>query len=635
MAAVPATETMLNAALWWASRGFSVFPVFELQSGKCACGPSKDCERNDSAGKHPRIGQWQILATAEEAKVREWWGRWPNANIGICCGRELEGGGFLLVVDVDPRHDGDMHLALLEQKYGELPTTARNLTGGGGQHIFFRSPRKVKSRSNALGPGVDVKCDRGYVLAPPSNHKSGGIYRRDAAFDVEDTPISEAPTWLPILADPPEVTTRETAKAADAFIEGGRHDAMVSLAGTIRRRGLSPAEMLPTLLAVNSARCRPPLDEHEVKKIAYSATWSVTEPLSGVRVRPTISPADRVRELAKLGPVMRLPTCLPTLDGDCRGGLPARRLVVFGGAPGAGKTSLATYLGWNWAKAGTPVAFLAVDEGPEGVLMRIAQLEGINPDRIEEREPEALDRLASLIAEVPMVLVDSEDASGSVEAIAMMLAAIPTTGPRVLIVDSLQTVRAAGTETAKDARERVDTVVRALQAAREKYGFLVIATCELSRGAYRSRSVAEAINDLAAFKESGGIEYAAQTALVLRSVPDEASLVDVTVPKNRAYKRNPFRLRMDHRTTSFAEIEAPAAEPTGSDGANRFARIRAKIMKACAQLSDLNSATKIATAVGGEKAFTLRVIKALIEDGDLAMVGRGYRPRPRGEEVEV
>ncbi len=342
--AMPETPSMLDSALWWAARGFPVFPVFELrEDGKCSCGPTKDCEKNDSAGKHPRVGQWQLLATVEASKVREWWGRWPTANIGICCGHQLAGGGHLLVVDVDPRHDGDMHLALLEQKYGELPPTVRNITGGEGQHIFFRSARKVKSRSNALGPGVDVKCDRGYVLAPPSNHKSGRRYVRDAGFDIADTAIAEAPSWLTILADPPEVTTREPAKAADAFIEGGRHDAMVSLAGTMRRRGISPPEMLPSLLAVNSSRCRPPLDEHEVKKIAYSANWNATDPIAGGSDPWNIMTAEQI-----FAPLPPYPWLIPGLH------LAPGRISLLNGDANVGKTVVAMSIALGVA-SGRPI----------------------------------------------------------------------------------------------------------------------------------------------------------------------------------------------------------------------------------------------------------------------------------------
>lgn len=272
---------------------------------------------------------------------------------------------------------------------------------------------------------------------------------------------------------------------------------------------------------------------------------------------PLIAPAERVRALAKLGPVVRLESGIPMLDKACRGGVPTRRLVVVGGAPGAGKTTLVTNWAWRWSKLGIPVAVLAIDEDAVGFLMRTAQMESIHPELVEERDPHTLEHLAGLVAATPLILIDADDAAGSVEKVAEYLAAQAKGAPAVLVVDSLQTARALGTDAAGSPRERVDAVVRALKAARDRYGFLVVATCELARGSYRSKAQAEQINDLAAFKESGGIEYAAQTALVLRSVPDEPSLVDVSVPKNRAYRKDPFRLRLDHATTLLTEVDMP------------------------------------------------------------------------------
>lgn len=268
-------------------------------------------------------------------------------------------------------------------------------------------------------------------------------------------------------------------------------------------------------------------------------------------------PAVRVRALGKLGPVTRLESGLSTLDRSCRGGVPTRRLVVVGGAPGAGKTTLVTNLLWRWAKAGTAVAMLAVDEDADGILMRIAQMEGIDASLIEEREPHAIERLAQAVETAPLLLVDGDEAQGTVEGVVDLLVAKTGGGGGVLIVDSIQTAKAKGTDTAGSPRERIDLVLKALKAARDKHGLLVMATCELARGSYRSRSTAEQINDLAAFKESGGIEYAAQTALVLRSVPDESSLVDVVVAKNRAYRKDPFRLRLDHASTWLTEVDQP------------------------------------------------------------------------------
>lgn len=334
-------SSMLEAALWWAAQGMPVFPVFEVVNGKCACGPTDQCSKMETAGKHPRISHNLVMATTEEKQIREWWARWPHANIGIATGNELPGGGFLFVVDVDPRHDGDLNLALLEQKHGTLPETPRTITGGGGQHIYLRSAKRIKSRSNSLGPGVDVKCMGGYVLAPPSMHASGKRYMRDAGADFGDVPIANAPDWVTVLADPPEVKAK-TVTAADAFIEGGRHTAMVSLAGAMRRKGLSGAEMLPTMQAVNDSRCKPPLDEHEIKTIAYSAKWDPQEPIKG-NDPWNLMPTDQI--FAELPPYPWLVQGLHLAPG---------RITLLNGYADVGKTVIAMTVALAVA-SGTPV----------------------------------------------------------------------------------------------------------------------------------------------------------------------------------------------------------------------------------------------------------------------------------------
>ncbi len=57
--------------------------------------------------------------------------------------------------------------------------TATVLTGGGGWHLLFRYPSctTVRSGPDKLGPGVDVKGCAGYIVAPPSIHRTGNPYR--------------------------------------------------------------------------------------------------------------------------------------------------------------------------------------------------------------------------------------------------------------------------------------------------------------------------------------------------------------------------------------------------------------------------------------------------------------------------
>ena len=130
-------------------------------------------------------------ATVDPDRIRAWWADRPDRNLAIATGERAG----LVVLDVDPRHAGDAMLDRLLAEHGELPRTVRAETGGGGYHLLFRHPGGfVKSRSNALGRGIDVKADGGYIIAPPSVHPGGGVYRWTIA--PTDSDVAEAPSWL-------------------------------------------------------------------------------------------------------------------------------------------------------------------------------------------------------------------------------------------------------------------------------------------------------------------------------------------------------------------------------------------------------------------------------------------------------
>jgi hypothetical protein len=81
---------------------------------------------------------------------------------------------------------------------GRLPTTLTGTTGGGGLHLFYKCDRPLGNKVAGLHgidedlPGIDLRADGGYVLAPPSTHRSGESYRwLDPGREVADTPA-----WL-------------------------------------------------------------------------------------------------------------------------------------------------------------------------------------------------------------------------------------------------------------------------------------------------------------------------------------------------------------------------------------------------------------------------------------------------------
>jgi hypothetical protein len=65
---------------------------------------------------------------------------------------------------------------------------------------------------------------------------------------------------------------RRTESRADGqpIAEGNRNNALASLAGSMRRRGMSQSAIQAALAQVNDEQCRPPLDDGDVRRIAQS-----------------------------------------------------------------------------------------------------------------------------------------------------------------------------------------------------------------------------------------------------------------------------------------------------------------------------------------------------------------------------
>jgi hypothetical protein len=94
--------------------------------------------------------------------------------------------------------------------------------------------------------------------------------------------------WLP---DEPD--TRVLAgPSPDAIPAGQRNAHMTSLAGTMRRRGMSEQSLLAALREENAARCRPPLTDTEICRVAKSvgryAPDPSSEPLAFVNPLPEL-----------------------------------------------------------------------------------------------------------------------------------------------------------------------------------------------------------------------------------------------------------------------------------------------------------------------------------------------------------
>lgn len=253
MTAIP---NLLSAALQYIKRGWHVFPLHNPTDTQCSCGRN-DCQK---VGKHPRTPHGLKDATTDEDQIRSWWTKWPLANIGIATGA-ISG---LLVLDVDDggTKSGSASLAALEGKHGALPVTLSSQTGH-GRHLYFRHPGgTLKNSTSKLGSALDVRADRGYVIAPPSLHENGRHY----AWVDETVTLADPPDWL-------VTRLREEDVAVTGLVPiGARNNSLARLAGRCRARGMDRDGIEEALLDANAMELETPLPATEVRGIAASVS---------------------------------------------------------------------------------------------------------------------------------------------------------------------------------------------------------------------------------------------------------------------------------------------------------------------------------------------------------------------------
>ncbi|MFZ5865810.1 MAG: bifunctional DNA primase/polymerase [Thermodesulfobacteriota bacterium] len=264
---VSADGSMLGRALYLVRYGFRVFPLC-ARPGHDTCFKQGCSDKN--AGKHPLLMGWTRDATTVETKIHEWWTKYSHANIGIATGRGL------FVLDVDPRHGGDVSLDDLEHKRGKLPETVTVLTGGGGEHRYFLVPDGVKiSNSTAkIGVGLDIRGDGGYVVAPGSLHTSGRRYEFEVSSGPDVMSIAWAPNWFVDLATKANKQKTKQDRVSKKpkgcshlpviIPDGIRNDTLLNEACVYRDHGFSYEHTLTVLRALSAQYCKPPLTDIEI-----------------------------------------------------------------------------------------------------------------------------------------------------------------------------------------------------------------------------------------------------------------------------------------------------------------------------------------------------------------------------------
>lgn len=239
-------------------------------------------------------------ATRDEQQFDTWFNLLPESNVAIATGK-VSG---IVVVDIDTKTDPNAlenarKLCGLEG-FAMLDTLMVK-TPSGGQHWYFKSPDFTVRNSTNIVPGVDIRAEGGYVVAPPSVTDQG-----DYTF-LSDWPPVEMPD---ALRDKLREAPGKKNGASDftwgdvigtAVAKGGRNDALTRFAGGMWKAGLRGGELFAALLERNN-QYNPPLSPSEVKRIVRSAERNFER-------------REQRNRLLKLSEIESMPRPVPLING--------------------------------------------------------------------------------------------------------------------------------------------------------------------------------------------------------------------------------------------------------------------------------------------------------------------------------
>jgi hypothetical protein len=238
---------MLEIALACIARGWHVFP----------------CK-----GKEPLTKHAHKDASNDEAQVRAWWARTPDANVAIA-----PGPSGITVLDVDSGLDGEDSLRAFCEAHG-IPETFAVRTGKRPQYrvqLYFAGAGTSLNGWEAGEYAGDLRGSWGYVMAAGCVHPESGE-RYEVLWDNPPAPV---PNWVRSLVAAPrkdrDGNPLPPRTVGDGPIADFRNDSMIRLLGKKRAEGATDEGLREYAVQVNEDRMVPPLDESELERLIANA----------------------------------------------------------------------------------------------------------------------------------------------------------------------------------------------------------------------------------------------------------------------------------------------------------------------------------------------------------------------------
>ena len=235
--------TRLDAALAYLAQGYSIIP----------------CRPNN---KRPLI-RWEYFQKnrATAGQIQAWWMQWPDANLAVITGVI----SAITVIDIDGG-PGTLSFAKMQKQPSQL---TRLIKTPHGWHLYYRYNPAFHTGAGFL-PGLDVRNDGGYVIAPPST--VGGIAYA-VLRDID-------PSLLDVVPEAFLSTTRKAEPDAqgrplpwsEQVAQHSRNDTLYREAHKLREAGIPEDQALELLLVRVQKRYEPndfPMEE--IKRTIHSA----------------------------------------------------------------------------------------------------------------------------------------------------------------------------------------------------------------------------------------------------------------------------------------------------------------------------------------------------------------------------
>lgn len=241
------------------SYNWKIFPIHTIIHNKCSCN-NPNCS---SPAKHPLIFNSFRSATSNLALIKSWFNKYTHCNWAIATGQTSN----LIVVDVDIDKNGVKSIEPLK-----MPITYTVLSGH-GYHYYFKLPPKYHNLRSftAILPGIDIKSNGGYIVAPPSKHINGQNY--EVYLDTPPAPLPNCILSLLLSKNNPN----------NIIFPGNRNNSLFRIGlGFAYHHAINYKRLLKYLHVVNLDRCSPPIETDELKTIANNILKLISRKTTGL-----------------------------------------------------------------------------------------------------------------------------------------------------------------------------------------------------------------------------------------------------------------------------------------------------------------------------------------------------------------